>query len=220
MIRLPHVWKRALGDDGQLAETVIATPIIHNGDVLLSSRKDGGRAILSLNSKDGSINWQWNDLLDLATRPGYKDPIILYAESYYQYEGKLFFTYTGSSYCIDLAGGNTLWKNKEDRHRFDRNAGLSDQYYTSGCTYEPMDDEKIYVGSINSSDREQLLLTPSYTAVSNPPLNAQGRIWHNTPFQLNKIGYVAFGTENPYTDFSDSGWGYTELNLYNLTEQR
>lgn len=220
VIKLRPIWKSAISDDGEFSETVIATSIIRDGSVLVGSRKNADRAILSLDASDGSVNWQWNDLLGLASMPSWKDPITLYEESYHTNGDLLFFTYTGSSYCLNLTTGNTVWKYKEDRHRYDRNAGFGDTYFTSGCNYEPIDDEKVYIGSLSSSEREQLLLTPEYTPVSNPPVNAQGRVTHITPFQENAIMYVAFGTENPYTDFSDSGWGLTELNLYNLTENK
>jgi outer membrane protein assembly factor BamB len=217
-IRLPHLWKASTTDDGKLSETVIATPIIHDGTVLVGSRKSGERAILCLNATDGSTNWQWNDVMNLLTVPGKKDPITLYAESYHVNNGRLFFTYTGSSYCLDLNTGNTIWKYKLVRGRFDRNAGLEDKYFTSGSTYDPIDDEKIYTGSVNSAEEEELLLVPDYTPQDNPPANAQGRITHMTPFAENGMDYLAFGIENPYADFSDAGWGLTELNLYNLTE--
>jgi outer membrane protein assembly factor BamB len=81
-------------DDGDLSYIVIATPIIHDeGKLLIGSRKNSGRAILSLNAGDGSVNWQWNDLLSLLSDPAYKDPITLVVESYYINNGKLFFTY-------------------------------------------------------------------------------------------------------------------------------
>ena len=220
VVRLPPKWMTPISDDGELSDVVIATPIIYDGNFLTGSRKNSGRAILSINSDDGRVNWQWNDLLELLTVPGYKDPLTLYKKSYHQYNGLLFFTYTGSSYCLDLSKGQTVWKNKYVRHRFDRNEGFGDTYFTSGCNYEPIDEEKIYTGSISSPNAEELLVIPEYTMVADPPVNARGSITQLTAFDANGMMYLAFGIENPYKDFTNSGWGLTELNLYNLTRQR
>jgi outer membrane protein assembly factor BamB len=40
------------------------------------------------------------------------------------------------------------------------------------------------------------------------------------PFKNGNDTYLAFGIENPYTDFSHTGWGLTELNLYNITQSK
>ena len=219
-IGLPHLWRSSITDDGELSNTVIATAIIHDGNILVGSRKDGDRAILSLKASDGKVNWQWNDLLYLPSTPGLKDPLTVYAEGYHQNGGRMFFTYTGSSYCIELTTGTTFCKYKENLHRFDRNAGLNDTYFSSACNYEPVDEEKIYVGQVSSSEKSKLLLIPDYTPVDNPPVNARGYLTDITPFQANGNTYLAFGIENPYTDYTPSGWGLTELNLYNLTESK
>lgn len=220
VIGMPHTWKTSISDDGELSNSVIATAIIHNNNVLVGAQREGGRAILSLNSSNGRVNWQWNDLLTLLTNPGYKDPITLYTDSYHLNNNRFFFTYTSSSYCLDIATGQTLWKYKQNKHRFDRNAGIDDTYFTSGSQYDPVDDEKIYTGSVTSSTPEELLLVPEYTPVSNPLINAQGWITKMTSFKIDGEVYLAFGIENPYKDFTTSGWGFTELNLYNVTQKK
>jgi outer membrane protein assembly factor BamB len=221
-IKLPHLWKTSITDNADLSHAVVATPIIYDEDkLLIGSNKDSKRAIQSLNSKDGTMNWQWNDLLSLLSDPTYKDPITLYVESYHQNKSKLFFTYTGSSYCLNLAAGQTLWKYKQSLHRFDRNAGINNIYFTSGSTYEPIGEEKIYFGNMESSEKEQILLEPEYTRVDNPVGFNLGRITDMTPFKNDTDTYLAFGTENPYTDFTTKeGMGATELNLYNVTQNK
>ena len=220
-VKLPHLWKTSITDNGNLSYTGIATPIIYDEDKLLvGSTKNLDRAILSLNSSDGSVNWQWNDLLSLQSDPTYKDPIILYTETYHQNNGRLFFNYSTSSYCIELETGETEWKYKSFRARFSRNGGIDNMYFTSGANYDPIDEEKIYFGSMESSNEEQLLLIPEYTLAENPPVNAQGYVKYVRPFKKGGNTYLAFGIDNPSKNFTNEGRGLTELNLYNITQAR
>ncbi|MEP6738181.1 MAG: PQQ-binding-like beta-propeller repeat protein, partial [Chryseolinea sp.] len=130
------------------------------------------------------------------------------------------FTYTGSSYYIDLGSGQTLWKYKIDRSRYDINAGVDGQYFTAGANYEPVEDDRIYTGNLASSAEETLLLVPDYTPVTNPPFNGQGRVTVMLAFSSGGNKYLAFGIENPYTEQTESGWGLTELNLFNVTQNK
>jgi outer membrane protein assembly factor BamB len=223
-IKLPHLWKTSITDNGDLSFTGIRTPIIYDeGRLLVGSTKNLNRAILSLNSSDGSVNWQWNDLLGLLSNPTYLDPINIKAGKFYINNDRLFFNYSTSSYCIDLLTGQTFWKYKTiDRARFGINSGIDNTYFTAGSTYEPIGEEKIYYGNMESSDEEQLLLEPEYTRVDKPAGTTLGRITHITPFKgKDSNAFIAFGIENPYTDFtSKEGMGSTELNLYNLTQTK
>ncbi len=220
-IKLPHLWKTSISNNNYLAEVSIATPIIYNeNNFLLGGNKDGSRKIISLNSLDGKVNWEWGDLLSLWTDPTYKDPIEIVRKTYFQNNERLFFNYSTSSYCIDLATGQSLWKYKSFRSRTSNNTGIDNSYITSGANYEPLDDEKIYIGDLTSSAEEQLLLTPEYTLVDNPPTNAQGGLNSMKTFKSEGDTYLAFGIENPYTDFTNAGWGLTELNLYNITQSK
>lgn len=218
-IKLPHLFKTSISNNENITEMVIRTPIIYNeNNVLVGANRNDQRVIASLNASDGTINWEWSDMLGLWNDPNYKDPISIHMESYYKNNDLLFFTYSTSSYCLNLASGQTLWKYKSYRSRFSYNAGTDNTYFTSGANYEPLDEEKIYFGSLESSDEEQHLLTPEYTFVENPPENAQGHVTYMRTFKDNSNTYLAFGIENPYTDFTEAGWGLTELNLYNITQ--
>ncbi len=221
-IKLPHRWKTSITDNhAKRSEVVIATPIIHDDDkILVGANKESNRAILSLNSNNGNVNWEWNDLLSLLSNDNYKDPIAIPRKAYYQSNGKFFFNYSTSSYCIDLITGQTFWKYKSFRSRTSNNAGIDNSYITSGANYEPRDDEKIYIGDLTSSQEEQLFLIPEYTSVGNPPVNGQGGLNSIKAFTKGGDAYLAFGIENPYKDFTSAGWGLTELNLYNVTHSK
>ncbi|MDH5367672.1 MAG: PQQ-binding-like beta-propeller repeat protein [Cyclobacteriaceae bacterium] len=222
-IKLPHLWKTSISSSNNIIDVVVATPIIYEKDKLLvGADEDDKRTILSLNSADGSINWQWNDLLSLLSDPTYLDPITLYVETYFKNENRLFFNYSSSSYCLNLATGLTLWNYKTlNRSRFSINGGIDNTYFTSGSTYEPIGEEKIYYGSMMTSDEEQLLLAPEFTQVDNPVGTTLGRVTHITSFKNGGDIYLAFGMENPYTDFTTKeGMGATELNLYNITQSK
>jgi outer membrane protein assembly factor BamB len=120
-----------------------------------------------------------------------------------------------------LSSGLSLWKYKSYRSRFSTNSGIEQTYFTSGSTYEPLGEEKIYFGIIGSSDEEQLLLEPEYTKVDNPVGSNLGIITYITPFKTGTDTFIAFGLENPYTDFTTKeGMGSTELNLYNITQNK
>lgn len=220
VVKQPHLWKTSISNDGNLAQVVIATPIMYDGGhLLVGGNKNETRNIISLSSTDGSIDWQWNDLLSLQSDPNYPDPITIYAESYYKIDNKLFFTYTGSSYFLDLMKGTTIWKYKHFRHRFDRNSGIENTYFTTGSNYDPIDEEKIYYGDISSAE-EELLLVPDYTKVLSPPVNAQGYVTSLRPFNKDGNRYIAFGVSNPAMDFTIEGLGLDELNLYDLTNNK
>ncbi len=222
-IKLPHYWKTSISSNNDIVDVVVATPIIFDDvKVLIGANKEGKRTILCLNSVDGSIQWKWNDLLSLLSEPTYLDPIIIYKETYYKNGDRLFFNYSSSSYCLDITSGRTFWKYKTlNRSRFSVNGGIDNTYLTSGATYETIGEEKIYFGNLESSDEEQLLLEPEYTQVDNPAGTSLGRISYIAPFKKGNDTYVAFGLENPYTDFTTrEGMGSTELNLYNLTQSK
>jgi len=222
-IKLPYLWKTSISNNTNLSKSVIRTPIIYGeNNLLVGANNNDQRAILSLNAKEGSVNWQWNDLLSLLSDPTYLDPITLYVENYFKNGDRLFFNYSSSSYCLNLATGQTLWKYKTlNRSRFSINGGIDNTYFTSGSTYEPIGDDKIYYGSIMSSDEEQLLLAPEFTQVDNPVGTTLGRVTYITPFKNGGDTYLAFGVENAYTDFTTKeGMGATELNLYNITQSK
>ncbi len=222
-IKLPQLWKSSIATNNQIVNVVVATPTIYQESmVLIGADKDSKRSIQSLNAKDGIVNWEWSDLLSLISDPSYKDPIILYAEGIHIYNGRLFFNYSTSSYCIDIITGQTVWKYKTpDRSRFSINGGIDNTYFTAGSTYEPVGEEKIYYGSMESSNEEQLLLEPEFTRVDKPAGSTLGRITDITPFKNDGVTYLAFGIENPYTDFTTKeGMGSTELNLYNTTQSK
>jgi hypothetical protein len=97
-VKLPHIWNTPITDNQtKRSEVVIGTPIIFDADeILVGANKNLNRAILSLNSNDGKVNWQWNDLLSLLNNSNYKDPITLRKETYHQIDNKLFFNYSTS----------------------------------------------------------------------------------------------------------------------------
>ena len=221
VVRRPHLWATAISKNGAMHDISVWTPIIYNeSNFLVGSEKDDQRSILSLSAQDGHVNWEWSDLQGLLSNPSYKDPISIFRRTYYQLDNKFFFNYSSSSYCIDLNTGQTLWKNKIQRARYSNNAGIDDLYFSAGAEYDPLGEEKIYWGNINSAADEQLLLRPDYTEVTNPPVNAQGYLNSMRPFKNGNDTYLAFGMENPYTDFTPAGSGFTELNLYNLTQSK
>lgn len=221
VIRRPHLWATDISDNYRIPYVAVSTPIIYDKyNILVGSGEDGHNSILSIDARDGRVNWEWSDLQGLLYNPSYKDPIDIPRKAYHLNNNKFFFNYSTSSYCINLETGQTLWKNKIERSRESNNAGIDDIYFSAGCQYDPLDEYKIYWGNINSADDEQLLLRPDYTEVPNPPFNAQGRLNSMRPFKHGNDTYLAFGMENPYTDFTPTGSGLTELNLYNITQSK
>jgi outer membrane protein assembly factor BamB len=221
VIRQSRLWVTNISDKGSIPDLSILTPIIYNKfNILVSGGEGGQRSIVSLDARDGHINWEWSDLQGLLFNPGYKDPIDIPRKAYHLNNNKFFFNYSTSSYCINLETGQTLWKNKIERSRESNNAGIGDFYFSVGSNYNPIDEQKIYWGNINSADNEQQLLRPDYTETPNPPVGAQGHVNGMRPFKNGSDTYLAFGIENPFTDYSREGWGLTELNLYNITQSK
>lgn len=219
-IKLRSRWKTSISENNEIVPASIATPIFYDENLLVGSTENSNRSILSLNASDGAINWEWSDLLGSWSDPLIKDPFDIYLENYHFNDGRLFFTYSTSSYCIDVTSGQTAWKYKSFRSRFSRNDGLDYTYFTSGSTYDPIDEEKIYRGDILSSAEEQLLLIPDYSTVPSPPVNAQGHITSMSAFIEDGNHFLAFGVSNPATDFTIDGLGLSELNLYNITSNK
>lgn len=183
----------------------------------MGGNNNGQRTILSVNGFRGHLNWEWSDLLTLFEDPSYKDPIHLVYNTYHRNHDKLFFTYATSSYCVNLHDGQTFWKYKTVRSRSSNNAGFGDTYFTSGATYGPLGGQKLFIGDLNSSSEDQVLITPDYTSVPNPHVNAQGVLTGMRSFKKGNDTHVAFGIENPSVDVSVGSWGprdwgSTELN--------
>ena len=221
-IGLPHLWKAPLTNNDDLAGEIIVTPIVYGeGNILLGSNRDGQRRIISLDADNGMLNWEWDDMEGLVARPDYKGPIFIDRRAYHLNDNLLFFNYRTSSFCIDLNTGRTLWKYESDRDRASNNGGIGDTYFSSGASpiagfLEPVREEGIYVGNMNSSNEEQLLLNPVYTTVDFPLFN--GALNSMAAFENDGQVYLAFGIENPSPSNSPTQRGPTELNLYNITE--
>ncbi len=219
VISRPYVWKTSITDDDKTTGGAIAIQLVYKEqNVVVSARKNGHRSLLSLNTATGNVNWQWDDLLSLITDPGVKDYIYIEGNTSYLKENLLFFTYSTSSYCIDLSTGQTYWKYKIRRSRPSINSGLNDSYFSTGSNYDIEEDAKIYTGNILSPVEEQLLLTPDYTSVAKAVL--AGRMMDISSINKDGIDYLIFAIENPTREFTPAGWGLTELNLYNLTEKK
>jgi outer membrane protein assembly factor BamB len=221
VIRRPHLWATDISDNYAMPQVSISTPIIYdNSNILVGSGENKQNSIMSLDANNGHVNWEWSDLQGLLNNPSYKDPIHIPRKAYHLNNNKFFFNYSTSSYCINLETGQTLWKNKLERSRDSNNAGIDDFYFSEGSQYSPIDEQKIYWGNINSADDEQLLLRPDYTEVPNPPYEAQGHVNSMRPFTYENNTYLAFGIENPYPDLTPGNSGFTELNLYNITQSK
>lgn len=216
-----HLWVTNISDNYRIPWIAVSTPIIYDqANIVVGSGEDKHSSLMSLDATNGHINWEWSDLQGLLTNPDYKDPIDIPRKAYHLNNNKFFFTYSTSSYCINLTTGQTIWKNKIERSRGNNNAGIDDLYFTTGSQYDPIDEQKIYWGNINSSDNEQLLLRPDYNDVPVPPFNIHGRITSMRSFKRENNTYLAFGIENPFTEEAFTAFGLTELNLYNVTQSR
>ena len=215
-IKLPYLWQVPRSDDGELANSVVADPIIYgNNNVLVGGRLKTQRSIISVTS-EGKQNWQWQDLLSLKNDPTYKDPIEISFGRFQLYNDLLYFPYRTSSYCVNLSSGQTAWKVKNNLGRFDFTGGLSNLYFTPGNTFREGDDERLYIGSMNDSNAERYLLTPPYGKVANPVSNGFGMIRGILPFVSQNDTLISLLYEDQVADWTKPVT--TASGLYNLSK--
>lgn len=217
-------WSASLSNNQDPANEFVVTSIVYNeNNVLLGFNRDGQRKIISLNTDNGQLNWEWADFEGLKSKPDYKGPIYLDRKAYHMKNNSLFFNYSTMSFCIDLSSGQTIWKYESNRDHTGNNAGIGDMYFSSGPGtisgyLEPSSEENVYSGKLNSPDEERLLLTPEYTPVDFPLFN--GALNGMEGFEKDGKVYLAFGIENPGNGTGMNKHGATELNLYNVTDNK
>lgn len=225
--KLPHVWNTAISDDEkQLASTVLRCPILfENDEVLVGAVKNKGLFIYAVNPENGKVDWEWNDLLTYLLTPNELQPLSINADDFYQKDNLLFFMYSTSSYIIDLKTGLTVSKYKVPLSRIGgRVTGIDNYFFNVGCDYYKTENEKLYIGSFNPTQKEENLLLPSYTPIIKSTLperaNTVGAINNIITFKEGNQDYIIFTIRNPISPDSPSGTnGVIELNLYNLTKK-
>jgi outer membrane protein assembly factor BamB len=219
-VKLPHQWQVSRSDDGELANSVVAIPVVYNSDhVLIGGRLKSQRSIISVNTSKGNKIWEWQDLLSLKQDASYKDPISIWANyCYHSYDDKLFFAYATSSYCVDMLVGRTNWKNKNNLARFDIATGIGITYFTPGGTYGLGDDERLYIGYLTDASGEKYLLTPAYKKVDKPLFNGFGMIQGLVPFVSQGDTLISLLCYDQIADRQQQKLG-TFSALYNLSKR-
>jgi outer membrane protein assembly factor BamB len=212
-VKLPSLWNTSISDDGKLAQVIIQDAIVYDGNnALVGGNKNGDRSIISINGESGSKNWEWSDLLGLLKNPSYKDPFYIYQDSYELVNNQLLFTYSTSTYYLDLQKGVTNWKHKVELARDFPITSLGNVYYTTGKKYyydtnEPM---RIYRGLVKPEQIEQVYLTPNYTTYGD--INSIKAF----SYQGDTLLYVAFN--EPLEGISKARG--SDMALYNTTKNK
>lgn len=125
VIKLSHLWKTSISNNGELAEVVSEAQVVNSqGSFLVGANRDNNRYLLSLDSQTGSVDWAWSDLLPLASNPSIKDPLSINEGDYYQQGDQLTFLHGSSTYCLNLQNGATLWKHQQNLIRFPPIGGI------------------------------------------------------------------------------------------------
>ena len=221
--KLPHIWNTAISNDEKfVARTVLRAPLIYeNSKLLLGANQNKEDYIYSVNTDNGEILWKWNDLLGILPSQTIKDPLGLRQEELYKYNNLLYFSYSTSSYILDLNNGSTVSKYKVPLQRNGSiNVGFNNVVYSIGSSRDNYEDESIYVSLINPIEKETPFLLPSYTPTKNVRFNGAGRIYSQIVFKQDNQEFLAFTIINPISaDLPNNTSGVIELNLYNLTKK-
>lgn len=218
-VKLPHLWYTSLSDNKELIEVVTAAQIIYDGTkVVVGANKANRRYLAGLDSETGKVDWMWSDLLGLRTNPTYLDPISISEDQYHVYQNKLMFTFSSSTYCIDLDKGATFWKHRVDLNRFDVCTGLGNMFINSGRADNSQLGEELYVGQLLGDPIEKPIVRPVYDRTEYDPGSFQyGYIERELPFVAGKDTMIAV----LFIDPTKTGSLYqTAMGLYNYTQKR
>ena len=120
LVSTPFLWKTSLHQKEPISNSHISNKIIYNEKIVipLTNGKEN-RTISLINTKDGKIIWQWNDL--------YEEEYID-INFHYQYQNLLTYQIGSRSYCINLDNGESKWKIRRDRS-FDVRLNPYGQYF-------------------------------------------------------------------------------------------
>ena len=122
VIATPYLWKTSLHRKEPMSNSFIIFSIIYNDNVLVpTTNGEESRALSLINSKDGKILWNWDDLYEDHSK-------YTTVSSHYQYQNLLTYQCGGRSYCINMDTGSTHWKIRRDRS-FDHRIHPFGQHY-------------------------------------------------------------------------------------------
>ena len=225
--KLPHVWNTVISDnEKQLASTVLRCQILfEDSKVLVGAVRNKGLFIYAVNSENGKIDWEWNDLLTYLLTPNELQPLSINTNDFYQKDNLVYFFYSTSSYIVDLRTGLTVTKYKLPLSRINnRVTGIDNYFFNIGYDYYKTENEKLYIGSFSPLQKEEVFLLPSYTPILKSTLperaNTIGTINAVITFKEGDQDYIAFTIRNPISpDAPSNTIGKVELNLYNLTKK-
>jgi outer membrane protein assembly factor BamB len=199
--KLPHIWNTSISEDnGLILVSLEANIQDSDGNVLVSAGSSGNissnqpnRKLIKLNSGNGKKIWEWDDRQAILTNNAIKDAIFITPKDYVKNENKLFFTYSTSSYCLDINNGKTLWKTKVLISRFGACNGLGNKYFSFGSERTFSGDntnnlgDYIYEGSLLDGNIVKNVVKPSYIyEQSPPPLPQFGYIKSCMPYIFQK----------------------------------
>ena len=122
VIATPYIWKTSLHEKEPASNSYIKHPIVYNDNIVVPTTDgDAIRTLSLMDSKDGKILWNWNDLFEIGTE--YMDIAF-----HYQYKELLAYQYGSRSYCINMDNGKSEWRIRRDRS-FDVRIDPYGQYY-------------------------------------------------------------------------------------------
>lgn len=226
--KLPHIWNTAISDnEKKLASTVLRCPILfENNKVLIGAVKNDGLYMYAVNPENGKVEWQWNDLLTYLLTPNELQPLSIKTDDFYQKDNLIYFSYSTSSYIVDLKTGVTFSKYKIPLSRVSGGVtGIDNYFFNVGYDYYKTENDKLYIGSFSPLQKEEIFLLSSYTPITNSTLpersNTVGKINAIIAFKEDNQDYIAFTIRNPISPDAPSGTnGIVELNLYNFTKKQ
>ena len=218
VIKLPHLWKASISNNGELAEVVSEAQVVNSqGSFLVGANRNNNRYLMSLNSGTGDIDWAWSDLLPLASNPSIKDPLSINEGDYYQQGDQLTFLHNASTYSLNLQNGATLWKHQQQLVRGPQIAGIGNWYFNVGYPPNSTQGTALYQGNSLTNDLEKEVVRPDYDQTDKQNESGQyGWIRRILPFVTEQDTLVCL----LYIDPALSGYQYrSAMSLYNLTKK-
>ena len=149
------VWRLATtrGND-ELNYTIVRQNVMYDGAVIIPIDSGKKPSIAMVSARDGSMLWQWSDLLDV-------DKDFLSLDNSYQWGSKLIFPLGTRLYGVDLVSGHTLFRlTTEDT--FNRITGIGNRYFLSSVVESagPRYYGAVYSGTFDRGNYEPLLIPP------------------------------------------------------------
>ena len=209
--KLEIVWQKPISKD--TSELISINPFYFNNNVLFSRStfEEAIDTLKMLDSKTGTLKWQWADYL-IGRKPSFTKHIKFLQNT------KFLFTTWKDVYCVDAISGKTVWRSQlESGEGHPRISGINDYVYHNRILKTNSITEKSYLVRANINvGKWDTIYTQSIIEGFEPDIEPPSVSWTNNkgdeivffqirywnfPASKGRIDWMAFNVNTKKQEF-------------------